>query len=181
MDEQTLSHHINIIKRDCSIFLEESGEIPLYKALPSTYQDVQKVKVRLKKEVDEVSSYFNKAFEPSVPMLRQRAVFAYPSPTAYTADLDLFYVFPINSYKFLYSTEVTNSSKDYQHVMDTLFEMFHDNNKVIDIVTDLLKYTYSTSNLYWGLYSTAEIIFYGIPYYYVIRASVLPDYKHLFH
>lgn len=167
------------IQGECSNFLEESSGIPLYKILPIGYQNTQRVKVRLKKDVDDIANCFNKAFEPDWPGLRQRAVFAYPTIPSIPPGMDLFYVFPIDSYKFLYSTEVTNSSLDYQHVIDVLFETFQDNNKVIEIVSDLLKYTYVTDNLYSGLHSNAEIVFYGIPYYYAVRASTVNSYKQL--
>lgn len=174
-----VERNYHIIRTECSQFLEESGEIPLHKILPTTYNDIQKVKARFKKKTDEVSNYFNKAFETETSNLRQRAIFAYTTPPTITEDLDLFYVFPINQYKFLYSPEVTNSNSNYKQVIDTLFETFSDVNEATEIITDLLKYTYSAQNLYEGLSSSAEIIFYGIPYYYAVRVTPKITYKQI--
>jgi len=170
---------LHIIKQECSQFIQESYGIPIHKALPSTYPDLHKVKARFKKKTDEVTDAFNKAFETDVAKLRQRAIFAYSTPPILTEDTDLFYVFPINNYKFLYSQEVTNSSSDYRQVINTLFETFHNTDKAIEIVTDLLKYTYSTENLYEGIVAKAEIIFYGIPFYYAVRVDPNLSYKQI--
>lgn len=168
------------IYSECSQFLHESRGIPLFKNLPATYSDVHKVKVRLRKRGDSISEVFNKAFQDT-PKLRQRSVFTYTTPPAILEhNLDLFYVFPINNYKFLYSREVTNSNGDYKSVMDTLLETFDNADTAIEMITDLLKYTYSTVNLHEGLSARAEIIFHKIPYYYALRVNAYPDYKQVY-
>lgn len=179
-----LIHHISSpdiqrIQRECSQFIHESNGMPLYKNLPSTYNDVHKVKARFNKRTDNISNCFNKAFESNVFNLRQRAIFAYSIPPVTAENTELFYVIPKNDYKFLYSHEVTNSNSDYKQVIDTLLETFNDTDKAIDIVTDLLKYTYSTKNLYEGIAANAEIIFYGIPYYYAVRVDSNISYKQI--
>jgi hypothetical protein len=163
----------------CSQFINESEGIPIYKALPNQYSDVHKVKARLKRKTDKITTCFNKAFIQEAINIRQRAVFAYPTAPSLDEGMDLFYVFPIDNYKFLYSNEVTNSDRNYNQVIDTLFETFEDTDTATTIVTDLLKYTYSTSNLHEGLGASAEIIFYNIPYYYAIRVDACSDYKQL--
>ncbi len=162
---------IDIIQYNCSQFIDESRGVPVYKALPDSYPDIHKVKARLRKKSDSVTSMFNTAFEQEAPNLRQRSIVTNAEPPLLTEDTDLFYVLPINNYKFLYSHEVTDSNNDYKHVINTLLEAFDDANKASEMVTDLLKFSYSTQNLYEGITANAEIIFYGIPFYYAIRVD----------
>lgn len=178
-DNSVVSEYYNIIHRDCSQFLTESNGLPLYKALPTHYSDFQKVKARFKRADNIVSHTFNQAFVNETQKLAQRAIFAYSTPPLLEEDMNMFYVFPIDKYKFLYSREVTNSSSDYKQVIDVMLEAFDNIDKATEIVSDLLKYTYSTSNLYEGLIAKAEVILYGIPYYYALRADTLPTYSHI--
>lgn len=171
---------VQAIKAECSQFLQESAGSPLLKSLPAAYFNFHKVKVRLQKRRDQVSDVFERAFGHEFVNLRQRAVFAYPTIPTVTEGTDLFYVFPINGYKYLYSKEVNNSSVDYHHVIDTLVEQFDDPSQASEIVTDLLKYSYVSTNLQEGISSDSEIIMYGIPYYYAIRRSACRDYGAVF-
>lgn len=173
------SKEIHIIQESCSQFLTESAGLPLFKALPRTYGTFHKVKARMKKRNDNVGEAFNKAFETKYTKLSQRAIFAYTQLQQINENVEPFYVFPINGYKFLYSKEVTNSSSDYKEVIDTLFEQFDNSSKAVEIVTDLLKYTYSSHNLHEGLSSESEIILYGIPYYYAVRVHDVPQYTRI--
>lgn len=170
---------VQTIKAECSQFLLESAGLPLLKTLPSAYHNFHKVKVRLQKRRDGVSDVFERAFGHEFVNLRQRAVFTYPDAPVVTEGSDLFYVFPLNGYKYLYSREVTNSSNDYKRVIDTLVEQFDDPATASDVVMDLLKYTYASSNLREGLEANAEIIMYGIPYYYAVRTSACQGYSGL--
>lgn len=167
------------IRLECSQFLHEAAAMPLLKALPSTYNNCHKVKVRLQKRRDQVTDVFERAFGGDFVNLRQRAVFAYPSPPSVTEGSDLFYVFPVNGFKYLYSKEVQNSSSDYRRVIDTLVEQFDDTTRASEVVADLLKYTYSSNALREGIDAGSEIILYGIPYYYAIRTSACSDYQSL--
>ncbi len=169
---------INTIRSKCSQFIIESRGRPVYKALPTFYSTIHKVKARFKKRSDDISGYFNRAFESKTSNLRQRAIFTYANPPTLTEGTELFYVFPTNSYKFLYSLEVVNSNDNYKQMIDTIYESFGNTNEVANMVTDLLKYTYSTQNLYEGIMADVELIFYGIPYYYAIKVSEI-DYNQI--
>lgn len=168
-----------IIHTECAQFISESNGLPIHKSLPRTYSDFQKVKVRFKRTENTVSSAFNQAFINETHKLSQRAIFAYSTPPLVEGDADLFYVFPIDKYKFLYSREVTNSNSDYKQVIDTMLEAFDNIDKATEIVTDLLKYTYSSKQLYEGLMANAEVIFYGIPFYYALRVNQHPNYSQI--
>lgn len=173
------SRELAIIKTECSQFLKESAGLPLLKSLPANYNTVQRVKVRQQKRTTQVSEVFNKAFENRFNRLHQRAVFAYATTPSLREDQDLFYVFPTNGFSYLYCKEVTNSSSDYKRVIDTLFEQFEDSTKASEIVTDLLKYTYCSTNLAEGISASAEIILYGIPHYYAVNVSAANGYTEL--
>ncbi len=160
------------LAKECSSFLCESQSNPVFKILPSSYNDLQKVKVRKNRgDKTKFSQTFNEAFDDEIRDLRQRAVFTNSQIIEVTEDSDLFFVFPTNGYKFMYSKEVTHSTNDYQQVFDSLFEQF-DDEKAEQMIHDLLKFTYIRENLFEGIEKQAEIIFYNIPYYYSARANV---------
>lgn len=173
------SHELDILKRSCSQFLTDSQHLPLYKSLPHTYKDFHRVKVRQQKLSGKVDEAFNHAFQENFTNIRQRAIFASPIRPSQSAEHDPFYIFPLNGYKFLYSKEVKNSNADYQHVVDTLVEQF-DQSEAMDLVSDILKYTYTQTNLVEGLESGSEIILYGVPAYYAVRVSALHSYQSLY-
>ena len=166
-----------ILKLSCSQFIEESAGDPLFKLLPSSYQNFQRVKARLQKKTNELTEVYNKAFNYN--NIRQRAIFAYASQPELTENTDIFYIFPVNGYKFLYCNEVSNSNSDYQQVVDKLVEDLNDTVKATEIITDLLKYTYLTENLHGGIMAKAEIILYGIPYYYAVRVNPTQEYSEI--
>lgn len=164
----------------CSGFVSESCGLPLYKMLPTTYADIQKVKVRQQRKADVVDHVFNEAFSAEFKNLRQRAIISHSSPpTTVHENMELFYVLPPNGFKFLYSKEVVNSSFEYKKVIDTIFEHVDSIDAAADIVTDMLKYTYTNDALHEGISAHAEIIIYNVPYYFAVRAGTYPDYSKL--
>lgn len=176
---------LHILTERCSEYIDDSGGKPLLKNLPSEYGDFHKVKVRFRKKLPENSSdfteTFNEAFEQELHNLRQRAVFANGEvsfESADTDDLEPFYIFPIDGYRFMYSKEVENSSEDYQTVFDAIFEQFG-SDKGNEVITDLLKFTYTSAKLEEGIDSGSEIIIYNIPYFYAVRASTVENYNSL--
>lgn len=180
LDHSNIASDIRrIVTRDCSTFVEQSSALPLYKSLPSSYEDFHRVKVRLQKRKDGVSDVFEQAFGHTFSNIRQRAIFASPTLPQANETTEPFYVFPTNGYRFLYSKEVTDSSSEYKNVMETLVSNLGDLTEAKEIVTDLVKYTYSSVNLSEGMYSGAEVIFYGIPYYYAVRVSAFQTYTEL--
>lgn len=171
------NHIINTIKIECSQFLSDST-LPLYRFLPTAYDDLQRVKVRTKKKTTQIKELFNKAFEDRYTNLSQRAVFAYPTISeTLTTDFEPFYVFPINGYKFAYCKEVENSNEKYQQMIDTLFEQLNSSVTATDIVIDAVKFSYSTTNLQEGINHGAEVILYNIPYYYAVKVKTFPSYN----
>lgn len=174
------SQTFHTLRSNCSQFIQESAGLPLYRNLPSTYAAVQRVKVRAKKRPSVVGEALNRAFEDSYQNISQRAIFAHPSFLAeQDYDSEPYYVFPINGYKFIYSKEVSESTSGYQEVMSTLIEQLKDEQTANDLVSDLLKFTYTSRNLSEGINSGCEIILYGIPYYYAVRCSAYPDYARI--
>ena len=167
----------------CEIFLEESHGLPLYKNLSTNYGDFQKVKVRSKKATDTYVDTFNEAFSEELFNLHQRAVFANGYESFEPADpiteaLEPFYIFPVNGYRYMYSAEVENSTHDYKHLFDNLFEQFG-NNGGRDVATDLLKFSYRHERLFEGIERGSEIIIYNLPCYYAMRTSAAGDYNDL--
>jgi hypothetical protein len=169
------------IKIHCTQFLDESGGFPVVKNLPQTYEDFQKVKVRKRKHTNTFSSMFNGAFKNEMTDLRERSIFANgiaASECDIMESVEPFYVFPINGFKFLYSKEVDNSTENYQQVFESILDKLGEESGK-DMVSDLLRFSYISENLSAGIHSGAEIIIYGIPYYYAIRESRIDDYDEL--
>lgn len=170
------NNQLQILQQQCSGFLAESAALPIYKLLPQSYGDFHKVKVRQHRSSNHIDTVFNNAFD-HYSNLRQRAVFVNSQLPTIRENLQPFFIFPINGYKYLYCKEVSNSSDDYQKVLSTLVEQFDDNATAVDFVTDLLKYTYVGNNLTEALTNNCEIILYNIPYYYAVRVSTHRDYQ----
>lgn len=179
-EENYVNTELLLIRQECSSFLIETDKHPVFKLLPTSYGDLQKVKVRQHKKHSGIAEVFNKAFK-EYSNLTQRAVFTYGSMPELTNENEPFYVFPINGYKYLYSKEVTNSKYDYQTVLSTLSEQIQNNEEAVEIMIDLLKYTYLKSHLREGIKNNSEIIFYNIPYYYAIRVKSVINYENLIH
>lgn len=160
-----------ILIKECSDYLSTSEGIPLVKNLSKKYTDIQKVKVRLRKKNDQISETFNKAFKHQAAKMHQRAVFANGMKGVNEdSERDLFYVFPLNGFKFMYNSEIVSSTKEYKTSFDIIFEQF-DEVSAGKILSDLLKYTYTSTQLTEGLQSGAEIIIYNIAYYYAVRVD----------
>lgn len=177
---QPVRPDLRAIGEQCSAFIEESGGLPLFKALPTNYTDVQKVKARRRNIRTSFADTFNEAFAGHINSLCQRAIYAYGLSTIEEAtdELDPFYVFPIDGYRYLYSTEVESSSDDYKQVFEMMFEQFG-TDKGKEVIADLIKFSYNSTNLVEGIERGSEIIFYDIPYYYAVRATTIPDYDDL--
>jgi hypothetical protein len=165
---------VHLLRTNCSQFFKESHGLPLLKNLSIAYSDFHKVKVRKRKgESGDFTETFNEAFEEQHPGIRQRAIFA-NGPSSFEPifgeGMEPFYVLPINGYKFMFSREVENSGQEYKQVFETLFHEFGEE-KGNEVITDLLRFTYTSSNLHEGIESGSELIIYGIPYFYAVRAA----------
>lgn len=175
---------LRLIAERCTQYVQESQGLPLLKNLSDEYGDFHKVKVRKRKQrkkdpSETFSVAFNEAFDEEIANLRERAVFANGDISFEPAErdgLEPFYVFPIDGYRFMYSREVENSSSDYKTVFDAIFEEFgadHGN----EVITELLKFSYTTDKLYEGIQLGSEIILYNLPYFYAIRAATVDNYN----
>lgn len=175
-------NELDILAERCHQFFDESCGHPLLKNLPRSYSDLHKVKVRKRRAEDtEFAETFNEAFERQHPGLRQRAIFANGRPSFQRSSdpsVEPFYVFPVDGYKFIYSREVQNSGQEYKHIFETLFEQFGEE-KGNAVATDLLRFTYTSERLDEGIETGCEIIVYGIPYFYGVRASTVDSYDQL--
>lgn len=171
------------IAESCHQFFTESGGFPMVKLLPTEYQNFQKVKIRKRKNESSFANSFNDAFEHEMHQLRERSLFAngevfLESKTIIDVTVEPFYVFPIDGYDFIYNKGVTNSSENYAETFNEIFNQLGESS-ADKVFTELMKFSYTSSNLQEGLESGAEIITYGIPYYYTIRKSVIEDYNNL--
>lgn len=171
------------IGESCHQFFKESGGFPMVKLLPTNYHDFQKVKIRKRKNVSSFTNSFNEAFEHEMHQLRERSLFAngevfFESIKIKNKSVEPFYVFPIDGYDFIYNKGVTNSAENYSETFNEIFNQLGESS-ADKVFTELMKFSYTSNNLQEGLVSGAEIITYGIPYYYTIRLSTINDYNNL--
>jgi hypothetical protein len=173
----TQTNEFSIIMERCSVFISNSNRIPIFKNLPTSYSDCKRVKVRKQKTQDYISTPFNEAFDEKTYNLRQRAIFTNGKPS-FIAEHDThepFYIFPIDGYKFIYSKEVKNSTTDYKTVYEAITNKYG-NNCGNQMLTDILKFSYTSTNLAEGIVSGSEIILYNIPFYYAVKVSSISSY-----
>ena len=165
------------VAEECSAYLRESAGRPLYRSFVThsspLIDNLYKVKVRHKKTIEPtLTELYSDAF---VPKLRERAVFTYGAPRKLELNEQQYYVFPKNGYRYLYSKEVTDSNDDYKQVLDALIETV-EYDRAYEIIADMLKFTYSNTNLLEGIQENAEILFYNIPYFYAIPTRPFSTY-----
>jgi len=164
----------NVIHERCSNFISESRCHPLIKNLPDWYPDCQRVKVRQRKTKNNISSSFNEAFVAESHNLHQRSIFASSRPTP-SNGTNAFYVFPIDGFKFMYSKKVHDSSVAYNQVYEALNEQLGVQSGN-ELLTELLRFSYTNQNLAEGITSGSEIVMYNIPFYYAVRITSVPSY-----
>lgn len=161
---QPRTTELNQLITECSQFFDEAGNTPLYKLLPRQYNDVQRIKVRKRKERRE-SATFNEAFSELQPQLLERMVITQTTPRSENADEDLFFVFPSNGYKCLFSVVGANLEETYVALARQLGE---DDSTM----SAVLQYAYSGSVLNEGLLENRELLIYNMPFYYAVRANI---------
>jgi hypothetical protein len=172
------------IIQECSDFLKESSAYPMFKLLPKDGPDSRKVKIRKRKTSTPFDEAFNNVFIDH-PDLRQRCVFANGAGSINMVAVDpalpveLFYIFPIDGYKFMYSSEVYDSSKQYSEALEKLTEAVGEEEAQLTF-SEVLRYDYVSEKFTYGLMTGCEIIIYGIPYFYAVRESTLKSYSTLF-
>lgn len=173
---------INIIKKECSEFLQKSDGLPLLKNLPKDSRDIKKVKVRHKKNKNkEINSVVNKVFDKEENLI-QKAVFGH-GPDGFIPVIDEevepYYIFPINGFKYMYAPFIQNTTREYKATLNKLMSISEDLN--IEVFNDILKYNYIYDNLNQGLLSSSEIIVFDISYYYAAKYSYVDDYLNKFY
>ena len=180
-DHHAIQSGLALLSSQCEQFFEESGNIPLFKNLPTTYADIHKVKVRQKK-TKEVNETFNAAFESRQHKLHERAVFAcgINSLNEGRGGEEPYFVFPIDGFQYIYSPEIQNSNDNHRQVI----EMFHDafgTEDGTELAVDMIRFSYMHTKLQEGIQHGSEIIIYNIPYYYAARADAFDSYDDLLH
>jgi hypothetical protein len=179
--EEQLSRELFCL-RQCTQFLNESNGEPLLKNFPSNSDWFRQVKVRHHKKESPIIESFNDAFEEKfgIQKIHQRAIFTNgPKSFNIQEGCEAFYVFPINSFNFIYNPEVTSANHRYQTTFEGLQETLAEE-IVKELITELLDYSYISKNLYEGIDQGAEIVFFGIPYYYTVRQEMFPEYQELY-
>lgn len=166
------------IKEECGLFLVESAGKPIIKALPRTLDGYRRVKVRKKKVKDEFIESFNESFFMEYTDIRNRAVFVNGRQVE-DKDNELFYIFPVDGYSFMYNKEVFDSSDAYKKSFHTLIESFGER-EGIEIFKDMLQYSYKYNDLPNAIDSGCEIIIYDISHYYAIRKTLIDNYTDWF-
>ena len=177
------ANDLSLIQSQCEQFFEEAGNTPLYKNLPSTYDDLHKVKVRQRKAKDTLDHQtFNAAFESQHHKLRERAIFAHgiSSLVEATEYDEPFFVLPIDGFQYVYSPEIKNSDNNYKQVIEMFYENFGQAEGT-KLAVDMIRFSYLHEKLQSGIKNGSEIIVYNIPYYYAARADAFESYDDFLH
>lgn len=162
---------------ECSEFLKKSEGKPLLKNLPRYKDGFIKVKVRQKRVTDHFVEAFNNAFTGERARLLQRSLFAQGESgfvPSTDPNMEPFYVFPVDGFRFMYNPQVT-STEVYKHTFEQLRKNMGDD--APELFQKMLKYDYVFDNLADGIVRGSEIIFFGIPYYFALRKSIIDDYQ----
>lgn len=166
------------LRKECSQFLKESNNLPLLKNLRIEDDGFRKVKVRKKNTNAIFIEAFNMSFSNHKNIF-QRSIFANGEKSFTTSKdnhLEPFYIFPINGYQFVYNPIVSNALEQYKNDVTNLIE------KVsipvaVDMFSKVITQSYVGEDMARGINVGAEIIIYGIPYYYAVRKSLVDDYN----
>lgn len=114
LEQQTTSDIINIIKKDCSYFLENTNvDFPLYRGIwysdvNSNFKKMQVLTNRIprntKKEVTKIlDESFNDLFKVKA---RTATLFCTGNEGFAGMYGDLYYIFPINKFDFIWSSKI---------------------------------------------------------------------------
>jgi len=134
--------------------------MPVFKILP--HNDLyEKVKIRVKNQTAPYSEARDAAFDFKKFDNRALEVLTHKP---LKNDLGLYYIFPINGYKFVYNPKVDDIVDRCESMGDVLKDQ--------DTITEVLKYTYDIDNLVKGLEEANKINFFNIPYYYAVNATI---------
>lgn len=172
------NHSLSLIQKNCSQFIKECTGLPLMKNLPEEYKSIQKIKARKRNFNNNFVETFNNTFGDN---LCQRAIFTNGVKSfnpIFENDLEPFYIFPINGYRYLYSSEIQNSSEDYKLIFETTFQQLG-SEKAKTVITDLFRFVYRQDNLNEAIEKGSEIIIYNIPFYYGVKVSQFENYSQL--
>lgn len=160
---------------ECSEFLAASGGRPLLKNLPRLRDGFVKVKVRHQRATNPFIENFNSAFVNEKPNLLQRSVVVHGEASFVPStdpNLEPFYVFPVDGFRYMYNPHA--STHAYQETFDKLLSNV--GQSAPELFQSILKYDYVFDKLEDGIQSGSEIIFFGIPYYFALRKSIIDDY-----
>lgn len=155
------SSALYLIRTKCSQYLSESNNKPIFKRLDWRYGAFAKVKVR-HSPTYKTNQILDEAFGESIESTLV-PVTSQPLDVVTESD-DWFYMFPVNGYKFLYSTQIV----DYRYQADKL--MFKSNDR--DLVVDTMRESYiHNTGLVEGIDTCVELLLYNMPSFYVVSCS----------
>jgi hypothetical protein len=148
---------------ECSDFLSDSNNIPMYKHLPDN-KDQDKVKIRLKSKIEPYYNHIDKGL--NFKNFNNRSLKCYMDIGKPIPGYIPYYIFIPDGFQFIYT--IDNRTIDLASIFLELSNKLDNSG---DTFEELLKYYYNFKKLETGLKSNAEIIFYDIPYYYCIKAD----------
>ncbi len=158
----------------CSHFIT-SPTVPLYKALPSVGDGFRKIKIRKKEKHDlNYEKFLDESFEHERKDLRLRSVLAHTSePTSFKDNEEIFYIFPPNGYKVLFSENIADHKQYVKELTNTLKET----PTVNLLLKSLFQSAYRVGTVQEAAKNRSDVVIYNIQYYYAIRKSIITDYS----
>jgi len=150
---------------ECSDFLMESQGIPMYKYLPESYKNQDKVKIRLKSQSEDYHNHMDNSL--NFKNFNNRSLTCYTGADTPQDGYAPYFIFIPDGYKYIYTKD--NMDIDLKLLFSELSDKLESG---ADTFEELLKYSYNLTNLHSGLTNNDKIIFYNIPYYYCIKATL---------
>lgn len=174
---------INIIQKiseECSDFLHLANDQALVKTLKDDNTNFKKVKVRTKISKNNFITAFNDAFCNTHNNMLGRSIFCNgkhkESPDNFHAQV---YVFPINGFKYLFNPNIT-FHEEYARIYEKLKDSM-DRVSAEQLFKDMITYSYNERAVSFNeaLFTSKEIIIYGVPYYYAVKVNKFSSYDDL--
>lgn len=177
MIPNTKTVDLNTIKRNCSNFLEQRNEKPVYRRIPFCGA-FNRIKLRFRQScdvADHVSTTMNEV--TNIDNVAKRTVVGYTSPlTDKKANHDTYYLFIPDGFKCFYPRNFSDSAS-IEVIRKTVDELISDPD---DLIETIVKLDYYMGDSVKDIPKTTnEIAFFGVPCFYVVHVDAYETYADL--
>lgn len=137
-DKDDFIRDIQILKTECSDFLQQFNGNPLYRGMHKSLPTFYKMAVRKDREAANSGRHLNFVFNiaieklSNVPEIRKKSLFATMDPKQAGSYGQVYAIFPVNGYKIVYSSrvrDIMSRTLAYRtRLNDFIFDMSEESN-----------------------------------------------------